>query len=116
MIRAARFTFGKLRRTLEFLVFFGWELIVANLRLAYDIITPGYHMRPGILAIPLDARRDVEVVLLANLLSLTPGTLSLDVPPDKRHLYVHVMYLDDIDAFRRKIKAEYERRVIELLA
>jgi multicomponent Na+:H+ antiporter subunit E len=72
-------------------------------------------MRPGIIAIPLDARTDLEITLLANLITLTPGTLSLDVSADRRVLYIHVMYIDndDIEAVRRNIKDGFERRVLE---
>jgi len=72
-------------------------------------------MRPGILAVPLDAQSDAEITLLANLLTLTPGTLSLDVSPDRRFLYVHIMYITDADATRRRIKDGFERRVLEVL-
>ena len=86
----------------------------ANLRVAIEVLTPQQRMRPAIVAIPLDVRRDFEITLLANLITLTPGTLSLDVSSDKRVLYVHSMYVDDIDAFRREIKNGFERRVKEL--
>jgi multicomponent Na+:H+ antiporter subunit E len=74
-------------------------------------------MRPGVVAIPLDARTDAEITLLANLITLTPGTLSLDVSSDRRMLYIHVMYIDndDLEEVRRKIKAGFERRVLEVL-
>jgi multicomponent Na+:H+ antiporter subunit E len=107
--------FLKVRKVVEFLAFFVWELILANLRVAYDIVTPHHHMRPAIVAIPLDARTDAEITLLANLISLTPGTLSIDVSSDRKVLYVHAMYMDDAEKFRRDIKRNYERRVLELL-
>lgn len=105
----------KLPLLVEFMAFFGKELVVANVRLAHDILTPRFYMTPGIVRIPLETRADTEIVLLANLLTLTPGTLTIEVPPSKEHLYVHVMYLDDIDVFRRHVKTQYERRVMELL-
>lgn len=95
--------------------YFLWELLLANLRVAYDVLTPRTHMRPGVIAIPLDARTDAEIALLANLITLTPGTLSLDVSADRRTLYIHAMYLDDIDAARDKIKNGFERRVLAVL-
>jgi multicomponent Na+:H+ antiporter subunit E len=73
-------------------------------------------MRPAIVAIPLDLRGDLEITLLANLITLTPGTLSLDVSSDKRVLYVHSMYVTDIAAFRSEIKNGFEKRVKELFA
>ncbi len=106
----------RLWRLLKLLVFFVWELLLANLRLAYDVLTPGYQLRPGVVAVPLEARSDTEITLLANMITLTPGSFSLDVSADRRVLYVHVMYLgEDVDAFRRKIKSGFERRILEVL-
>lgn len=104
----------RLRLALGFAVFYLWELVLANLRVAYDVVTRTHHMRPGILAIPLDARTDAEITLFANLITLTPGTLSLDVSPDRRTLYIHAMYIDDVALFRRRLKEQLERRVLEL--
>lgn len=64
---------------IRFRGYFLWQLLLSNLRVAYDVITPRLYMRPGILAVPLDAEIDLEITLLANLITLTPGTLSLDV-------------------------------------
>ncbi len=95
--------------------FFVWELIKANLRVAYDVLTPDLQIRPGVVAIPLDVRTDAEITLLANLITLTPGTLSLDVSADRSVLYIHAMYIDDPKAVRLRIKRGFERRVIEVL-
>ena len=59
----------------------------------------------GVIAIPLEARTDAEIVLLANLITLTPGTLSLDISADRKVLYVHAMYIDggDLDQARQQI-------------
>ena len=58
---------------------------------------------------------NTQIIDLANLVSLTPGSLSLDVSEDRRTLYVHVMFLDDVESCRREIKEGFERRVLELL-
>ncbi|HEU4594681.1 MAG TPA: Na+/H+ antiporter subunit E [Pyrinomonadaceae bacterium] len=102
-------------RVLGLLVFFVKELIIANVRVAYDVLTPGYQMRPGVLAVPLDAETDEEIMLLASLTSLTPGTLNLDVSADRRTLYIHAMYADDPAAVKRSIKEGFERRVLGVL-
>lgn len=96
-------------------LFFLWELLLANLRVAFDVVTHRHHMRPGILAVPLDAKSDAEITLLGNLITLTPGTLSLDVSKDRHVLYVHVMYIRDVEASRQRIKNGFERRVLEVL-
>lgn len=108
--------FKKVRQVIGFTLFFLWELILANLRVAYDVITPQHHMRPGVVAIPLDIKTAAEITLLANLITLTPGTLSLDVSADRSTLYVHAMHIDDTERFRQDIKEGYERRVQEVLA
>lgn len=105
----------RLPRLIEFVLFFIWELVLANFRLAYDILTPQHRMRPGIIAVPLDVETDVEILLLANTISLTPGTLSLDISPDRKTLYLHSMYIDDVEKEKMKIKRGFESRLLRLL-
>ncbi len=107
--------FSKVRQAIGFALFFLWELILANLRVAYDVMTPQYHMKPRVIAIPLDARTDAEITALAYFISLTPGTLSLDVSTDRRILFIHAMYAPDADTVRREIKQGFERRLLELM-
>ncbi|MHC1742704.1 MAG: Na+/H+ antiporter subunit E [Syntrophobacteraceae bacterium] len=106
--------FLKVRQALAFLFFFLKELLVANLRVAHDVLTSRHHMNPAVVAIPLDVESDLEITILANLITLTPGTLSLDVSHDRKVLYVHGMYIDNVQEFRRRVKHGFERRVMEL--
>jgi multicomponent Na+:H+ antiporter subunit E len=106
---------GRVHRVLGLAAYFFWELIKANLRLALDVATPHYHMRPGIIALPLDATQDGEILLLSMLINTTPGSVALDVASDRRILYVHVMYMDTPDAARDEIKNGFERRVLGVL-
>lgn len=101
-------------RAVILLLVFIRELVEANIRLAYDVITPTHHMRPAIVAIPLDAKSDFEITLLANLITLTPGTLALHVADDRSVIYIHSVYTPDVDALRRSIKDGIERRILEL--
>ena len=94
----------KVAQVLSLALFFVWELILSNLRVAYDVVTPRHHMQPGVIGIPLAARTDLEITVLSILITLTPGTLSLDVSTDRTMLYIHAMYLDDVEAVRHKIK------------
>lgn len=107
--------FRRLPAAVRFAGYFLWQLLLSNLRVAYHVITPHLYMRPGIVAIPLDAKTDQEITLLANLITLTPGTLSLDVSEDRRFLYVHAMFVDDVESFRADIKNGFERRLLELM-
>ncbi len=107
--------FKILPKLVAFIFFFLYELIKANLQVAYDVMTPNFFMTPGIVRVPLDAETDIEITLLANLISLTPGTLSLDVSDDRKVLYVHSMYISDKEEFIHGIKSGFERRLLEIL-
>lgn len=91
------------------------ELVMSSLQVAWDAMTPRHRARPGIIALPLDARTDLEITVLANLICLTPGTLSLEVSDDRRFLYLHAMFIDDPAESRRALKESMERRVLEAL-
>jgi multicomponent Na+:H+ antiporter subunit E len=106
--------FGKVFQVIGFLGFFLLQLVKSNLRVAHDVMTRTHYMRPGVIGIPLEAKRDLEITILANLITLTPGTLSLDVSSDRSTLYIHAMYIDDLDALRAELK-ELERRVLDIL-
>ncbi|BBO69215.1 sodium:proton antiporter [Desulfosarcina alkanivorans] len=106
--------FQRAPKTVRLVGFFLVELLLCNLRVFWDVITPGHISRPGIVGVPLSAESDMEILLVANLISLTPGTLSVDLSDDRRTLYVHVMYLDDPDRFRHSIKTGLEQRVLEV--
>lgn len=99
----------------------GWtflvELVLSALRVARLVIRPDVnaHIRPAIVAFPLSAKTDAEITLLANLITLTPGTLSVDVSEDRRFLYIHVIHLSDRDAFIRELASGFERQVTEAL-
>jgi multicomponent Na+:H+ antiporter subunit E len=93
------------------MVFYAYEVMVANLRLAWDVVTPRHRLRPGIVALPLELEQEWEIILLVNLITMTPGTMSLDLSPDRKTLYVHAMYLEDADSMRRELKDKFERRI-----
>lgn len=102
-------------RIVSFFFFFIWELTKANIQVAYEVITPNFNMEPGIVALPLDAKTDLEITLLANLITLTPGTLALDVSTDRSVLYVHGMYVMNKKEFIADIKQGFEKRLLEIL-
>lgn len=110
--------FRRLPKAVNFMFFFLKELLVANLKIAFDILTPHYYMNPTVIAIPLRIRSNFEIMLLANMITLTPGTLSIDVSKDRRVLYVHALYVkdDDIPKLKKQLKDGFERRLLELTA
>ena len=98
-----------------FIVFYLKELILSNFRVLHDVLTPRHYMKPGFIAVPLDAKTDLEIFILANLISMTPGTLSIEVSGDRKNLFLHVMYLDDVIKLKQLIKEKFEARVLEVL-
>lgn len=107
--------FRKVARLVRFSAYFLGEMVSSTLRVAADVVTPTHHMRPAVVAVPLDVETDVEITLLASLVTLTPGSLALDVSSDRGILFVHVMYVRDVEDARRRIKEGFERRVLELM-
>ena len=108
-------TSRRIWRTGALLLHFLWELVLSNLKMAYIVVSPTLPIEPGVVAVPLDARSDAEITLLANLITLTPGTMSLEVSDDRHVLYVHTVDAKDRDGLIRSIKQGFERRVLEVL-
>ena len=90
-------------------------MIKANVQVAYDVMTPKYFMKPGIVKFPLNAETDTEINLLSTMISLTPGTLILDISEDKKTMYIHVMYLDNPEKFVSDMKTGLERKLLEAI-
>ena len=93
----------KLLGLVRFFLYFVRILVVANLQVAREVLTPGFQMNPRIIAYPVDDLTDVQITTLASAITLTPGTLSVDVSDDGRVLYVHAMYARDRAAAFREI-------------
>ncbi|MCS7193416.1 MAG: Na+/H+ antiporter subunit E [Meiothermus sp.] len=91
-----------------------WEIVLSSLQVARAVLSPRMRIRPGIVAYPLEAQSDLEITLLANLITLTPGTLSLDVSSDRRVLYVHGMFVEDPKAVVESIRDNLEKAVLEV--
>lgn len=107
--------FRKIPQIIGFIAFFIIELVFASFRVAYFVMMPVSRMRPAVVAIPLDAKTDTEILLLATVITLTPGSVSLDVSEDRKVLYLHAMFVDDPALLREEIKSGFERRVLEVL-
>ncbi|HET6424911.1 MAG TPA: Na+/H+ antiporter subunit E [Planctomycetaceae bacterium] len=106
--------FRKVMQTLSFLRYFANDLIHSNLRVAGEVLSIRRQGRAGIVAVPLTVKSDFEIMLLVSLITLTPGTLGVDISGDRRILYVHSMFVTSADEVRTAIKDGFERRVLEL--
>lgn len=109
-------TYGKKTSgVISLALFLLYAFIAANVRMAVDVVRPRRHLKPGIVRVPLDARTDYEILMLATLINLTPGTLAVDVASDRSALFLHVMHVESPDAVRAEIKDSFERRVLEIM-
>lgn len=106
------YTTGKI---VKFFFSYLYEMIKSNLNVAYHVMSPLSALKPGIVEIPLEAKTDTEITLLANLVMLTPGTLSMDVSTDRTVLYVHSLYISEKQDFIDMIKNRYEKPLLEIL-
>ena len=91
------------------------ELFLSVLRVAWLVLNPGQNYRPSFISFPLTVKEPHEITLLANLITLTPGTLSVDVSDDNKTLYIHCIDVDDVDALRKDIAEGFERKILEAL-
>lgn len=105
--------FSRARRVMSLFLLFMYELVLSAWRVATTVLSPRMDIKPGIIAYPLKVDRDFEITILANLITLTPGTLSIDVSDDRRILYVHAMDASDPEATKRDIAEGFERKIME---
>lgn len=103
--------FGRLFRVFRLFTFFLYELILSSIRVAWDVLTPTHLSQPAIIEMPLDVTSDFEIFLVANLISLTPGTLCLDVDRKRHRLIIHAMFASDPDQLVRELKEGMETKV-----
>jgi multicomponent Na+:H+ antiporter subunit E len=106
-----------LRRPAKIIYLFGlflYELTLSSIRVLKMAFSPDIQsMKPSIIAYPMKVKEDYQITLLANLITLTPGTLSMDVSDDKSTLYIHAIDMDDKDAMIADIADGFEKTIIE---
>ena len=105
--------FQRAGRVLSLAWLFLYELVLSAWKVAVLVMSPKMDLKPGIFAYPLKVDRDFEITLLANLITLTPGTLSVDVSDDRSVLYVHAIDCSDPDSTRQDIAKGFERKIME---
>lgn len=109
-----RIRLEKAPKALGLLLYFLKEILLSNAAVARSLLSPVSSLSPGIVAVPLDVKSDAGITVLANLITVTPGSLCIDVSPDRRTLYIHALHVEDPDAFRREVKDGFEKRVKEV--
>lgn len=89
------------------------ELAKSVYDVAQNVIRPNRVFASAIVAIPLDVKSDLGIALLANMVTLTPGTTTLHISEDKTQFYVHVMNYSDSVA--KDIKQGFEHQILKVL-
>lgn len=89
----------------RFLAVFAYKLVESSLIVGWEVATPRNRIREGIVAVPLGDLPDRVITVVANAISLTPGTLTLEVERDPTVLYVHVLHLESVEAARHDVLA-----------
>lgn len=107
--------FRKIDVFLRLLAVFLFEMFVANVQVAWWILRPRLRVQPAMIRLPIELKSDVAITTLAGMISLTPGTISVDVAPDRKSLEVHCLNVTDIEATKRSIKKMFEEplRILE---
>lgn len=110
---------GFLRRagfSLRYFLRFLGEMTKANIQVAMIVLHPLRPIRPGIVKIRTGLTRDTALTILANSITLTPGTFTVDIRPEGGELYIHCLSVDgaDIEENTRRIGGRFERTLKEV--
>ncbi|MCP8897954.1 Na+/H+ antiporter subunit E [Gilvimarinus xylanilyticus] len=101
-------------KAVRFLLLVLWDIVIANVQVAFLIMGPRKKLQPAFMRIPLDLKQDFTITLLANTISLTPGTVSVDLQMEDGYLLVHGLDVKDIDTTIAEIKNRYEKPLKEI--
>jgi len=91
-------------RAMAFVVLFAWKLVQASVVVAWEVVTPRNRINEAIIAVPIHGASDTLATIVANFITLTPGTLVLEFERDPAVLYVHVLHLRSVESVRRDIQ------------
>lgn len=108
------FYFRRIYALFKLLILFSYKLILSNYDVIKIILSPKLDIQPGIIAVPTQLKTDWEVTLLANLISLTPGTLSMYFSEDGRTIYIHSIHVPDKEAAIKEIHDTFEKAILEV--
>lgn len=101
-------------KIVQLILLFIKELILSNIDIVRHVYKPKQNFEPGIFALPTELKSNWEITLLANLISLTPGTLSIAVSDDNSHIYIHAMDVGDSEEAISSIKNTFEKAIMEV--
>lgn len=100
-----------------FLLYLLWQIVLSNINIAWLVIQPRPKLDPGIVAVPLTISSGLEITMLASSITLTPGTISVDLGTDdkgNRALFVHNLKVQDPEAYRASVHRGFERLILRI--
>ncbi|UOR12238.1 Na+/H+ antiporter subunit E [Halobacillus amylolyticus] len=108
------FYIKRVAKLIKLIMLFIRELVLSNIDILKNVYRPKLDVSPGIFALPTELKSNWEITLLANLISLTPGTLSLVISEDYSVIYVHAMHIEDVEESITEIKETFEKAIMEV--
>ena len=111
---SSRFYLYRVYAVVKLLFIFIRELLLANIAVVKIVLTPKLHNTPGIFAYPTRLEKDWEITTLSNLITLTPGTLVVDISEDKKILFVHAVDMNDVQDEIEAIQTSFEKAIMEV--
>ncbi len=108
------FYFRRVYAFIKLMLLFLRELIKANIDVVRVVIKPRLDNHPGIIAVDTNLETEIEIATLAALITLTPGTVSMDFSADGRTIFVHALDVDDRDEMVADIKGSFEKAIMEV--
>ncbi|WP_216829004.1 Na+/H+ antiporter subunit E [Alkalihalobacterium elongatum] len=108
------FYFRRVVAIIKLILLFSKELILANWDVIKIVLSPKMNIQPGIIAVPTKLKTDWELTLLASLITLTPGTLSMDFSDDNKILYIHSIHVPDKEEMIKQIQNTFEKAIMEV--
>jgi|SRR5699024_1695542 len=111
---AERFYLERFYKIILLFYIFIRELILSNIDVVKLVYAKNPNFEPGIFAMPIDVKKNWEITLLANLITLTPGTLSIAISDDNTIIFIHAMHIDEKEQSIYEIKNTFEKAIMEV--
>lgn len=110
----SRYYLAPIYKIIVLILIFIRELILSNIEIVKLVYKRKPDFEPGIFAMPIEVKKNWEITLLANLITLTPGTLSVALSDDQSQIFIHAMHIDEIDESINDIKNTFEKAIMEV--
>ncbi|HLR43469.1 MAG TPA: Na+/H+ antiporter subunit E [Pseudogracilibacillus sp.] len=110
----SRYYLAPIFKFIRLFIIFIRELILSNIEIVKLVYKTKPDFEPGIFTYPVEVKKDWEITLLANLITLTPGTLSVAISDDQTKIFIHAMDIQDKEKAINDIKNTFEKAIMEV--